>query len=64
MLYQFGKLPCVMVTRLTKRSRGEYSGYFRCLCVVYWFMNAFVHQNWKDFVHKNSKSPIYRFIRQ
>ena len=34
-----------MVRRLPIRFIGECSGYFRCLCVVYWFMHAFVHQN-------------------
>ena len=33
---------------------------FGCLCVIDWFVNAFVHQN----VHKNEKICIYRFIRE
>ena len=39
----------VMVRRLPNRYIG---GYFRCLCVMHWFVNAFVHQNVKDFVKK------------
>ena len=61
-IWQFGKHLYVMVRRLSNRFIGESSGYFRCLCVVYLFLNAFVHQNMKDFINKYSK--IYRFIWQ
>ena len=44
-----------MVRRLPNRFIGECSGYFKCLCMVHGFANAFVHQNVKDFVHKNKK---------
>ena len=50
---QFGKLLYVMVRRLPERFTGECSQYFRCLCVLYRFVNAFVHQNMKGFVHKH-----------
>ena len=60
--WKFGKLMHVMVRRLPNRFIGKCSGYFRCLCVVCWFVNAFVHQNVKDFIHKNSKICIYRFF--
>ena len=53
MLCQFGKCLYVMVRRLPNRFIGEYTGYFRSLCLVYWFVNAFVHQNVKDFILKN-----------
>ena len=57
--FDFGKLLYVIVRRLKNRFIGEYSGYFRCLCVVYWFVNAFGHQNVNDLVRKNSKIYIY-----
>ena len=28
---------------------------FSCLCLVYWFVHAFVHQNVNDFIHKIQK---------
>ena len=37
----------------TARFIDECSWYFRCFCGN-WFVNAFVQQNVKDFVHKNS----------
>ena len=58
---QFGKLLYVMVWGFSNRFIGECSWYFRCLCVVYWFVNAFVHQNMNDVIHKNSKICIYGF---
>ena len=33
----------MMVRRMPDRFIGEYSGYFSCLCVIYWFVNVFVH---------------------
>ena len=46
------KLLYAMVWKTSKLVNiGEYSGHFMCLCVVYWFVNSFVHQNMKDFVH-------------
>ena len=62
MLCQFGKLLYMIVRRLQNRFTGEFSGYFRCLFVVYWFVNAFGHQNVNDFV--NTKICIYRFFWQ
>ena len=50
-----------MVRILPNSLIHECSGYFLCLCVVYWFVNAFVHQNAIDFLHKNSKICIYRY---
>ena len=44
-----------VIRRLPNRFIGECSGYFTCLCVVHWFVNAFVHQR---------KICIYRFIWQ
>ena len=58
MLWEFGKPVYVMIKRLPNRLIDECSGNFRYLCVVYWFVNASVHQNVKDFVHKNSRSKI------
>ena len=58
MLCQFGKYLHVMVRRLPNRFIGKCYGYFKCLYVVFWFENAFVHQNVKDFVHKNSNICI------
>ena len=54
----------VMVRRLPNRFIGGCSCYLGCLCVVYWFVNIFSHQNLNDFVVKNSKICIYRFIWQ
>ena len=61
---QFGKLLYVMVRRLPNRFISERSGYFRFLCVVYCFVISFVHQNVKDFIHKNLTICIYKFINQ
>ena len=35
--WQFGKHLYVMVRRLPNRFISDCSGYFRCLCMVYWF---------------------------
>ena len=48
-IWQFEKCLYVMVRRLPSRFIGECSGYFRCLSVVYWFVNTL---NVKDFIHK------------
>ena len=55
MLCQFGKHLYVMVRRLPNRFIGECSGYFRHLYMVNSFVNAFVHQNVEDFIHKLHK---------
>ena len=47
--------------RLPNSFVGECLGYFRCLCVVYGCVIAFIHQQVKDFVHK---IPKHKFIRQ
>ena len=41
-LWQFGRGLYVMVKRLSNRLIGEGSGDFRCLCLMYWLVNAFV----------------------
>ena len=64
MLCQFGKHLYVMVRRLPSSLIGECLGCFRHLCMMYLFVNVFVHQQMEDFIHKNSKIGIYRFIQQ
>ena len=49
--FHFGNCLYVMVWRLLNRIIGEYSGHFRRLCVLSLFVNAFVHQNVKDYIH-------------
>ena len=44
MLCQFGKLLYVMVRRLANRLIGECFWYCWFLCVVSWFVNAFLHK--------------------
>ena len=51
----FSKLLYVIARRLPNRFTGGYSGYFRYLFVVYWFVNAFAHQNVKDLFTKIKK---------
>ena len=63
-IFLFGKHRYVMVRRLLDKLIDECSGYFSCLCVAYWFVNAFVHQIVKYFIHKNFKICIYRLIWQ
>ena len=62
MLCQFGKVLYVMVRRLPNCLIGKCLGHFRYLSVVYWFVNAFVHQWGKDFIHKNFEICIYRLF--
>ena len=66
-LTEFGKfgrkIRHVMIKRLPNRFTGECSGYL-CVYIGLWIHNHFVHQNVKDFIHKNSKINIYRFISQ
>ena len=50
--WQFVKRLYMMVRQLLNRFIGKCSWYLGVFCVVNWFMNAFVHQNVKDFVQK------------
>ena len=51
----FGNLGniCMWWLEECQTGSGYFSGYFWHLCVVCRFVNAFVHQNVQDFIHKN-----------
>ena len=62
MLCQFGKQLFETVRRLPDKFIGKCSGCFRCLCVVYCFVNASLDRNVKDFVHKNAYVVVGRLV--
>ena len=56
-MWQFGKLPHVMVRRPANNFVYECLGYFRYLCMVYMYVNTFMHKKVEDLMHK--KPPKY-----
>ena len=57
-LCQFGKLLYVMVRRLPNSFLCKCLEWFRHFCMVFWFVNVFIHLQVGDFIHKNK---IYIF---
>ena len=64
MLWPIWQTPICDGYKTAKQVHRSMLWVFRCLYVVYWFVNAFVHQQVKRFMHKKSKICIYKLIWQ